>query len=238
MATAVARVTSERRGPAKAGVRSAAAARCRRKFLHYFPDGFRDETYFDWERGYKQRAHERWNEWLPPRELRALARSKDHAEIARRALSIEGRTNLLFSFEKIALRHAVRTPSGSKRFAEGVHRLTADRGSLRARFESWLATVAALPRGQTRVLSWPIATVFGFLARPDEQIFLKPTVTRRAAEAYGFDFEYVSRPNWDTYASALAFAAQLRRDLADLKPRDMIDLQSFIWVLGSDEYPW
>jgi len=25
--------------------------------------------------------------------------------------------------------------------------------------------------------------------------------------------------------------------MCDLKPRDMIDLQSFIWVQGSDEYP-
>ena len=26
------------------------------------------------------------------------------------------------------------------------------------------------------------------------------------------------------------------RDQPDLRPRDMIDLQSFIWVMGSDEY--
>jgi hypothetical protein len=26
------------------------------------------------------------------------------------------------------------------------------------------------------------------------------------------------------------------RDLGDLKPRDMIDIQSFLWVLGSEEY--
>ena len=26
--------------------------RCRRKFLRFFPGGFRDETYIDWERGY------------------------------------------------------------------------------------------------------------------------------------------------------------------------------------------
>ena len=31
-------------------------------------------------------------------------------------------------------------------------------------------------------------------------------------------------------------AETVRRDLRDLKPRDMIDLQSFIWVQGSDEY--
>src|SRR5690242_5732163 len=101
MAVAVATVTPTR------GTRSA-GARCRRKFLHYFPNGFRDETYFDWERGYKQKAHERWNEQLDRGALRALARSGDYGEIARRAISIEGRTNLLFSFEKIALRHAVR----------------------------------------------------------------------------------------------------------------------------------
>ena len=36
---------------------------------------------------------------------------------------------------------------------------------------------------------------------------------RLAAKEYGFDFDYASKPN-----------------------RDMIDLQSFIWVQGSDEY--
>ncbi|HSJ65503.1 MAG TPA: hypothetical protein VK922_16540 [Gemmatimonadaceae bacterium] len=45
-----------------------------------------------------------------------------------------------------------------------------------------------------------------------------------------------SRPSWATYASVLEFAAVLRADLADLQPRDMIDIQSFIWVLGSAEY--
>jgi hypothetical protein len=238
MARASAAVTATgRTRPSSASI-SRAAARCRRKFLHYFPNGFRDETYFDWERGYKQNAHMRWQESLHPREARALIRAKQHGELARRAISIEGRTNLLFSFEKIALRHAVRTPSGSKRFADGLLQLVQGRGSLRARFESWLSALAALPHEQTRVLSWPVATVFGFLACPDEQIFVKPTVTRRAADAYGFDFDYASRPNWDTYANVLAFADLLRRDLADLRPKDMIDVQSFIWVLGSDEYPW
>jgi len=31
-----------------------------RKFLRFFPEGFRDETYLDWERRYKLRAHEEW----------------------------------------------------------------------------------------------------------------------------------------------------------------------------------
>ena len=96
--------------------------------------------------------------------------------------------------------------------------------------------VGALPRRQTRVLTWPVVTVVGFIAQPDIHMFLKPNVTREAAKAYGFDFRYQSRPNWDTYASLLEFAETVRRDLRDLRPRDMIDLQSFIWVQGSEEY--
>jgi len=48
-----------------------------------------------------------------------------------------------------------------------------------------------------------------------------------------------TEPTWAHYQDLLTFAAVLRRDL-DRKPgfkaRDMIDLQSFIWVQGSDEY--
>jgi hypothetical protein len=36
--------------------------------------------------------------------------------------------------------------------------------------------------------------------------------------------------------SLLAFADRVRDDVRDLKPRDMIDIPSFIWVQGSDEY--
>jgi hypothetical protein len=48
---------------------------------------------------------------------------------------------------------------------------------------------------------------------------------------------YRSRPSWETYASLLALARTLRADQRDLRPRDMIDIQSFLWVQGSDEYP-
>ena len=212
------------------------ALRCRRKFLRFFPGGFADETYIDWERGYKWEAHERWMEQLAPEAYRALLERGRYTEIAEQAVRIESRTNLLFSFEKMALRDAVKSPAGARRFAEGLFEFLHGDGDDRSRFEQWCETVAALPRRQTRVLTWPLLTVFGFIATPERHIFLKPNVTRIAATEYGFDFTYKSRPSWDTYQSLLAFAEAVRRDNRDLRPRDMIDLQSFIWVQGSDEY--
>jgi hypothetical protein len=136
----------------------------------------------------------------------------------------------------MALRDAVKPPAGARAFAEGLFQFLYGRGSDERRFEDWCVVVSELPRKQTRVLTWPIVTVFGFLALPDRHIFLKPNVTKIAAREYGFDFHYASRPHWKTYASLLAFANRVRDDVRDLSPRDMIDIQSFLWVQGSDEY--
>jgi hypothetical protein len=216
--------------------RSAAALRCRRKFLRFFPRGFRDETYVDWERGYKQAAHEAWQARLDAASFKRLLAAKRFDEIASHAVRIESRTNLLFSFEKMALRDAVKSGAGAEAFATGLYDVLHGRGSLQHRFEQWIAVVGSLPRRQTRVLTWPVLTVFPFIAQPETHVFLKPNVTRAAAREYGVDFEYRARPSWDTYASLLAFAATVHRDLRDLEPADMIDIQSFVWVQGSDEY--
>ena len=76
------------------------AGRCRRKFLRFFPRGFRDDPYLSWERGYKIHAHEQWEAELGRDTFGALLREGRHAEAATRAVRIESRTNLLFSFER------------------------------------------------------------------------------------------------------------------------------------------
>src|SRR5512140_1185647 len=86
---------------------SRGAVRCRRKFLRFFPGGFHDETYVDWERGYKWTAHERWREVLDRSTFAARLAAGDYEAIAADAVRIESRTNLLFSFEKMALRDAL-----------------------------------------------------------------------------------------------------------------------------------
>jgi hypothetical protein len=213
------------------------ARQARRKFLHYFPDGFKDETYLAWERDYKWSAARAWQAELGRDAMRSMRLEGRHDELAATAVRIESRTNLLFSFEKMALRDAIRAPGGAELFADGLFDWLWGPGSEEKRFEQWCEVVGALPRRQTRVATWPVITIFGFLARPKVHVFLKPMVTRYAAEAYGRELAYSSRAGWDTYGEVLDLARDVKRDLADLQPRDMIDIQSFLWVQGSDEYP-
>lgn len=212
------------------------ALKSRRKFLYYFPGGFHDETYIDWERSYKWKAHQQWEELLSRNELRHLLKRKEYSEIAARAVRIESRTNLLFSFEKMALRDAVKSEAGARLFSRGLYDFLHGSLSVSERFAGWVEMIGSLPRKQTRVLTWPLVTVFGFIAQPETHIFLKPNVTRIAARKFGFDFHYKTRPSWETYSEFLQFGQVVRNEVADLRPRDMIDIQSFIWVLGSDEY--
>jgi hypothetical protein len=222
---------------AKRGALSREALRARRKFLTAFPGGFRDETYLDWERGYKWNAHRRWEETLGESAFAGLIKEKKFEEIAAAAIRIESRTNLLFSFEKMALRDAVRSPAGAKAFALALFDFLHGAEPMQVRFANWVEAIAGLPRRKTRVLTWPLVTVFGFIAQPNTHFFLKPTVTRQAARRYGVDLPYASRPSWPLYKDLLAFVRRVRTDIGGMRPRDMIDMQSFLWVQGSDEYP-
>ena len=99
-----------------------------------FRAGSGTETYVDWERGYKWRAHVTWAEELGRERLARLLARRQFEVIAQTAITIESRTNLLFSFEKMALRDALRTGSGARDFARGLSELLYGSGTLDTRF--------------------------------------------------------------------------------------------------------
>ena len=224
--------------PLKATARKSGPERCRRKFLSIFPAAFRDERYQAWERDYKWEAHRLWIKRIGGKaEFRSKLDGGRYQEVAAEAVRIESNRSLLFSFEKMALRDAiVRSDAGAALFAHGLYDWLHGTGREEDRFEEWLAVLHSLPQRHRRVASWPIVTVFGFIARPRVHAFLKPVAMQRAAARYGFDLDYSSRPSWATYSSFLGLCRTVNSDLSDLRPRDQIDVQSFLWVQGSDEY--
>ncbi|MEY2519626.1 MAG: hypothetical protein QOF24_1385, partial [Verrucomicrobiota bacterium] len=115
---------------------SAGAKKCRDKFLRFFPKGFRDETYLAWERDYKWETHRGWEEVLNRNEFRRLLHGGEYGEIAARAVRTEQRSrhSMIFSFEKMALRDAVKSATGARTFATGLYDFLHGRGSDEAKF--------------------------------------------------------------------------------------------------------
>ena len=70
-------------------------------------------------------------------------------------------------------------------------------------------------------------------------MFLKPEATKDFAERVGHRFASTYEPRLEmaVYESLLDLASKTTSEIAELKPRDRIDVQSFIWVVGNYREP-
>ncbi len=203
-------------------------------FKDRFPDGFRDQGYIGTtaqrsERRYKIEAHQHYVKDLGGSQFRELL-SRDPAELSRRAMRCVGRVNLLYPVEQAALRDALADVGAARRFFESLLAVLEDPAVSETTFGPYFKSVVDLPAEKARVASWPVATILPFLAQPTRHLFIKPSITVKAADRLAFNLNYRAEPNWLTYASALKMADIYRQHLAHLLPEDLIDIQSFFYV--------
>jgi hypothetical protein len=67
-------------------------------------------------------------------------------------------------------------------------------------------------------------------------MFFKPEASKRLQESFSFDLQYSSVPNWTTYSKLLQISQDLLVRLSHLGARDLIDVQSFIWIVFAEPY--
>jgi hypothetical protein len=197
------------------------------RFLERYPKGFYDDRFTDEERDYKVRAHQIALSLLSQRELAHLLSVNDCAEVCRRAVSVAYETNLIFPNEKMALRDGLQLPAHQQAFAAALYNLLYGDDDLQPRFETYADVLEGISAAK-----WTIATYFLFMVYPEEHMFLKPIVTQKTAAISRFEINYRPDLNWRTYKSVLAFGNYLKAELVGLLPRDMIDVQSFMWCIS------
>ena len=202
--------------------------KCKKSFVANFPIGFFDPSYVQKLRTPVAAAHRQWVEQLNKQKFSELLNQGKHIEIAETALAIEVGTDLLSAAEKKSLHESLTTAGGARLFAAGLYEYLYSTGSEQERFVNFSQVWTKLD-----LLTWQNFTVFGAIAQPRRHTFIKPIITRQAAMKYGFPFDYQAAPTWATYSSMLDFAACLRADLSDLRPRDLLDIHLFISSLGT-----
>ena len=205
-------------------------------FVADFPRAFDDPRYLKQERNKKWKAHRQVAEELLSlhgRRIVAEGPLDVLADTLKRLIGLGPAKHLLDRREIIAANEAFRRDRrAAQAFGEAVLRLV-DEGDERA-FSGLVEATGSLPAdpGKARVLNWPIVTILPFLARPDGHMFLKPMQTQRIADAFTFDLAYSARPQWDTYDRLLILSNRLLERLRPLGARDLIDVQSFMWVVA------
>jgi hypothetical protein len=194
-------------------------------FTRRFPGGFDGTDYAQVERDPKLKARELLQRSLGRETLAGLIAGGQFGEIVERAFALIGATTLVDRFEGIALRKGLKEDAALKPFAEALNEVLYGTGARQARFEQFVRCLEGLHSAK-----WPVATYFQYLADPEQEMFLKPNPTKAFAAACETELNYAAHPNWKTYESLLALSVKLRDALAQagLRPRDMIDVQSFM----------
>jgi hypothetical protein len=196
------------------------------RFLAIHPEGFSAPRFLKEEREANLRAHQFCVQLLGENEIAELIAEQRYLDICDRARHVESLTSLLTKSEKAAFYGALDTPVNQKIFAVGLADLLYGSDSEEERFKSFAYTLYLL-----EINRWPYATLFGFIRYPLENVFIKPTVTQNVAKALCWRINYKPEPNWRSYSSVLRLYNHMRTNLVEegLMPRDMIDVQSFMW---------
>lgn len=210
------------------------------KFLSHFPEGFLDPKFAPHERTTKFAAHTRFAAFLDRARSEDMLGSGRIAEITAAVDDVFAPPlNLLHpNFELPRLREALADEAAAARLYAALFRLLEHDQFHAAAFGDYADAVASLPATPKRpVANWPVTTVLPFLARPDVHMLLRHGITEKAAQWLGYDLAYESKPNPRTYQRLLHLASMIRADLEArgteaLRPRDQIDIQSFLWVVG------
>jgi hypothetical protein len=204
-------------------------------FLGLFPKGFYEDEYMDKERGYKVEAHKYMLSVLSKSNFDQLIDSQMYEDICKNALRVANKTNLIFPNEKMALKDGLNTEGNKKYFSNSLYELLYGADELSKRFENFARCLENMNASK-----WTTQTYFPFITFPEEYMFMKPSVTQLAADAFAFELNYRPELNWTSYDSLLKFSNYVATELSNLndylKPRDMIDVQSFIWCSVPGKY--
>jgi hypothetical protein len=199
------------------------------RFLTIHPEGFSAARFLKEERDACVRAHQFCIQLLGETEMAELIAGQCYLDVCDRARHVESMTTLLTKTEKATFYGALDTPVNQKLFALGLADLLYGKDSDEERFRSFVHTLYLL-----EINRWPFATLFGFIRFPLENAFIKPTATQNAARALCWRIGYKPEPNWRTYTAVLRLYNHVRMSLVEegLLPRDMIDVQAFLWSVG------
>lgn len=215
-------------------------------FLRHFPQGFDDPGFYRHELGYKRAAHRRFKEaflpqyrkWVVGSEAEAIAEGLDQVYGGARA-SAEPRLNLLYQRAEEPAYFDALAAGGSRTLAFAEAAIDFLESGSRTTFDNYLEALRQLPtrEGGMRVDGWTSATWLPFIAAPDRNIVIKPTIIRAFSSSLAMEIRYQPTVNFQTYRLAVDMSLRLASQLEDSelnlgrRTLDLIDIQSFMWAV-------
>ena len=215
----------------------------------YGDDPFRSERYLDWERQYKTDLSTEWQATVTEDRLNAAIEGDNPSPYAKEVSMLFTKTNLL-PWRYWGFIRDLET-SEARAFLEALRMLLFDREDstapidaftdrMRPLYDAGVVKSADLLKGGMNPASRSIPSLALWLSDPQHHFFIRSDVVIRATPILtdgvleGQDQIMTSA----YYRRVLDIARTVRSEIADLRPRDMIDVQGFLWGAFNRAYIW
>jgi len=124
--------------------------------------------------------------------------------------------------------------------AAGLKQLLHGEGDYALRLEKFASSVNLKDKsGKGKAVTWPLATVFGALYHPTDHTCVKPTAFAAEGATLGLALEKSQAVTANGYRQFLKVARETQKRLlaAGHRPRDLVDVYTFIWRTHAEKLP-
>lgn len=200
-------------------------------FLLKYPEGFRDKLFLTTEVKTKQKVADYAQKHLNQEQFAHYLEESNYPEITKvlRHLIEQDTFNIIDTFDKSVFLEHLETPAFQVDLADNLYNLLY--GEESEFNENFILLVDVLK--EMKSAHWTLLSYFLFIFFPKKYCVVKPTITQNIAKVCEFNVLYEPLPNPVTYEKVMKLTANLIKVLIDLglKPKNMIDIQSFMWVV-------
>jgi hypothetical protein len=195
-----------------------------------FRNRFHDFNHRDFvgaEVTYKRKAQERFKELLAQDQLDPLiagGQFEDAKTVIKRAYggSFDGvQNNLLNQYDMLTVVNAPAEP-----LTRALYDVLYGTGAFSPRLDAWIRVLS-----HDKPTVWPAATYVLMMHDPSKHIFVKAEPYKKLLHALHSKVTWEPHPTAARYAQIQVLASALLEKLAPMGARDMIDVQSFIYVM-------
>ena len=180
----------------------------------------------------KRKAAAKAKQLLNKGEFNRLLRASDYDEIVTRMQKIGRDTNLLWTAQPKRGDCAILYAENLNKweFCEQMRALIYDKRPSPDKIDTFseYCQTNHLPN------KWPFVTYFLFILRPHAEMFVKPRIGKWFLQFMGNGEAYTSKPSADMYERYKKLCHGLKGDLTTQGVKDMIDIQSLIWVAARE----
>lgn len=190
---------------------------------------FSNPSFMEDEVNYKREAINKAQTLLNKDEFNQMLNERNYREIRERCFTIGKATNLLYLSVPLKgdLGILYKAEFDNGNFFRTIFDLLYGPGNSDVRLNRYMNYIEKknLPS------RWTFPTYLLFLIHPDKEIFIKPTITKWLIKFLEMENEikFESKPTGEAYANLKEIYQNLKENLKEFGPQDMVDIQSFVY---------